>query len=304
MKRLIFAGLWFLQSAFAASATLQVRSLTCEHAAAPLGIETAQPRFSWKLDSSENGQAQTAYQILAADAPEQLTADKGTLWDSGWVVSPSCRLISYAGSPLASLQNCWWKVRVKDRDGKISNWSAPARFATGLLAGEVPAGKWIANSAADFKTGTSWFRKTVPLKTPPRQALVLLASRGYHEFYVNGKKVDNRAMAPNASVMRKRTLYVVYDIAPLLKDGENTLAVWIAPPSTIVPRVDPEFLLQAKVDGQVLISDASWKTKISSVSRYYSDIPKPFFGGEKCVETDELRTWSDGSVDVAAWAML
>ena len=307
MKKLVFTGLCFLQSVLAASAALQIRSLTCEHVAAPLGIETAQPRFSWKLDSGENGQFQTAYQIVAADSPEQLTGDKGNLWDSGWVVSPSCRLISYAGSPLISLQNCWWKVRVKDRSGKISDWSSPTHFATGLLAGEVPAGQWISNPSADFKTGTSWFRKTVQLKTAPRQALVLLASRGYHEFYVNGKKVGDRALAPNASMMEKRTLYVVYDIASLLQEGENTLAVWISPGRVATGRVDPTFLLCGKIDGQAVTSDATWKTKTANLVRYYSTNPnnpkeKPGKGGEQWDDRAFISDWNTAGFNDSSWA--
>ncbi len=307
MKQLFFAGLCFLQAAFAASAALQVRSLTCEHVAAPLGIETAQPRFSWKLDSSENGQFQTAYEILAADSPEQLAGDKGNLWGSGWVVSPSCRLVSYAGSPLISLQNCWWKVRVKDRAGKISDWSAPARFATGLLAGESPAGQWISNPSADFKTGTSWFRKTVQLKTAPRQALVMLASRGYHEFYVNGKKADDRALAPNASIMEKRTLYVVYDIASLLQEGENTLAVWISPGRVTIDRIEPTFLLYAKLGNQSVASDATWKTKTANLVRYYSTNPnnpkdKPRHGGEQWDDRTFIPDWNKVGFNDSLWS--
>jgi hypothetical protein len=65
-----------------------------------------------------------------------------------------------------------------------------------LLGGKVPAGEWIFDAGADPKTGVSWFRKSFRLESVPKQALVLLASRGYHEFYVNGKKGDDRGIEP------------------------------------------------------------------------------------------------------------
>ncbi|MCF7817918.1 MAG: glycoside hydrolase family 78 protein [Kiritimatiellales bacterium] len=285
-------------------AGLNIRGLSCEHVAQPMGIETAQPRFSWKLDADENGQAQTAYQILAASSPELLAGNKGDLWDSGWIARADSQMVPYAGTPLRSLQNVWWKVRVKDCSGKISDWSVPARFATGLLSGEAPAGKWISNSAADFKTGTSWFRKTVSLKKAPDQALVLLASRGYHELYVNGNKADDRALAPNASIMEKRTLYVVYDIAPLLQAGENTLAVWISPGRVAATKVEPAFLLYGKIDGQSVASDATWKTKPANVVRYFSDSPKEKarYGGEQQDDREAVPDWNKNGFNDSSWA--
>ncbi|MFA6173974.1 MAG: alpha-L-rhamnosidase N-terminal domain-containing protein [Kiritimatiellales bacterium] len=311
MKNLVFTGLLFClaNSSSTASAALQVRGLSCEHVAVPFGVETAQPRFSWKLESAENGQAQTAYQILVDGSPEQLAENTGNLWDSGWVDGASGQLISYAGSPLVSLQSCWWKVRVKDGAGKISDWSAPARFATGLLAGEVPAGQWILNSSANSKTGTSWFRKSVPLETAPKQALVLLASRGYHEFYVNGKRADDRALAPNASIIgmgatAKRILYVVYDIAPLLQAGENTLAVWISP-GRVGSNTNhaPAFLLSGKINRQAVVSDTSWKTKTANLARYYPIIgnEKPLFGGEQWDDRAFVPDWNKNGYDDSSW---
>jgi len=294
--------LWSV-SILPAAAQLQVRGLTCEHVAEPSGIETAQPRFSWKLDSNKNGQLQTAYQILVADSSKQLTNNAGNLWDSGWVNGAQSQLIPYAGSTLASLQNCWWKVRVKDRSGVVSDWSAPAHFATGLLTDSVPAGQWISDSPADPKTGTSWFRKSVQLSAVPGQALVLLASRGYHEFYVNGKKVGDRALAPNASIMEKRTLYVVYDIAPLLQAGKNTLGVWISPGRIAARRVDPAFLLYGKIGDQPIVSDASWKTKTSNLVRCYLTVPKdaPGHGGEQWDDAAFIPDWNQNGYDDASW---
>ncbi|GAG89429.1 unnamed protein product, partial [marine sediment metagenome] len=52
--------------------------LKCEYAVNPLGVDVAQPRFSWILESSERGQIQSAYRILVTSNKQNLklgTAD-------------------------------------------------------------------------------------------------------------------------------------------------------------------------------------------------------------------------------------
>ena len=45
---------------------IRVVRLRCEYLADPMGIETASPRLSWVLESSERAQRQSGYQILVA----------------------------------------------------------------------------------------------------------------------------------------------------------------------------------------------------------------------------------------------
>lgn len=54
---------------------LKVERLRCEYLVNPLGVDSAQPRLSWTLDSKERGQVQTAYQILVASSPDALRKD-------------------------------------------------------------------------------------------------------------------------------------------------------------------------------------------------------------------------------------
>src|SRR3989442_8343258 len=116
------AALSSLTLATAALAGLRVERLRCEHLENPLGIDAAQPRLSWILDSTGRGQKQTAYQILVASSAENLKADRGDLWDSGKVPSDQTAFIIYGGQPLASRQEYFWKVRAWDKDGKPSAW--------------------------------------------------------------------------------------------------------------------------------------------------------------------------------------
>lgn len=57
-------------------------SLRTEQMVDPMGLDTAVPRMSWRLESSQRNVMQTAYRILVASSPELLAQDKGDLWDS------------------------------------------------------------------------------------------------------------------------------------------------------------------------------------------------------------------------------
>ena len=65
---------WVFFCALAASAEppLSVTNLRCEYKTNPIGIDIAEPRFSWELVSSQRGTLQTAYQIRVALSEAQL----------------------------------------------------------------------------------------------------------------------------------------------------------------------------------------------------------------------------------------
>jgi alpha-L-rhamnosidase len=123
----------------------------------------------------ERGQRQTAYQILVASSRENLDKDIGDLWDTGKVNSDET-LVVYAGKPLRSEMECWWKVRVWDKDGNPSEWSEPARWTMGLLEPSDWKGKWIGyDEPAPWEerllhfTGCRWIWTTEGT-TPPTSA--------------------------------------------------------------------------------------------------------------------------------------
>jgi alpha-L-rhamnosidase len=134
----------FLGMAWPCWAGLTVDKPRCEYQVDPLGIDVARPRLSWTLRSGERGQGQSAYQVLVASSPDGLARDQGDLWDSGRVASDQTIHVEYAGKPLGSRRQCFWKVRAWDNGGQASAWSQPARWTMGLLAPGDWGAKWIA----------------------------------------------------------------------------------------------------------------------------------------------------------------
>ncbi|VGO13279.1 hypothetical protein PDESU_01835 [Pontiella desulfatans] len=122
---------------------VQVADLRCEYAVDPLGVDVAHPGLGWRIESDGMGQKQTAYQIVVASSLEKLKGDEGDLWDSGKVSSGQTLHIPYSGSELQSGMECHWKVRVWDKDGSQSEWSAPSKWVMGMLNPGDWTAKWI-----------------------------------------------------------------------------------------------------------------------------------------------------------------
>lgn len=138
-------------------ARTKIAGLRCEHYVDPVGVDARRPRFDWILESTTRGQRQTAYRVLVATDRRALDADRGDLWDSGKVASDQSVAVRYAGLPLKSGQQCFWKVIAWDKDGNPTAWSEPAVFITGKLGPEDWQGQWIGAN--------------IQRETPPRTVL-------------------------------------------------------------------------------------------------------------------------------------
>ncbi|PWM98771.1 MAG: hypothetical protein DBX37_06040, partial [Massilioclostridium sp.] len=105
----------------------------------PMGIDTSNPVFSWKMDSTITGQKQTAYQILVAKDKDL----KESVWDSEKQETSQSVGIQYAGEPLENSTTYYWQVTVWDKDGK-SIASDVATFEVGLMGEDAWDGsRWI-----------------------------------------------------------------------------------------------------------------------------------------------------------------
>jgi len=110
----------------------------------PIGLDTATPRFTWRVEDTRTGARQMAYEVQAAGSAEAAAAGTADRWDSGVVASDRSHLVTYGGQPLGSRARVWWRVRTWDELGRASPWSKPARFEVALLAASDWQAKWIA----------------------------------------------------------------------------------------------------------------------------------------------------------------
>ncbi|MCP4174041.1 MAG: hypothetical protein GY758_25090, partial [Fuerstiella sp.] len=236
---------------------LTATDLCCEHLVDPLGIDDLQPRLSWKLsatDEPQRGQSQSGYHVLVARSRSLLQQNQGDLWDSGRVTSDKSHLVAYAGKPLASRMECWWKVRVWNERGIPSEWSESAHWSMGLLTPtawqnakwigldqaddpgteitDIKAASWLwypeGNAAFDAPVETRYFRRAIVVPTDRRitRALGFCAGDDSVAMYVNGALIGIGNGHPNL---------VGADLTGNIKPGINQLAAAITNGNADVP---------------------------------------------------------------------
>jgi alpha-L-rhamnosidase len=171
----------------------------------PIGVDSPAPDLSWELRARVSGMhdlRQTSYQILVASSADELAKNHGGLWDSGRVQSSQRLYITYGGLPLASYEDCYWKVRVWDEAGNASGWSASARWTMAILHPEEWRAHWIAAEPdgplqpqarehqvqwTDSAQPLPIFRKEFRVTGPVKSAVVVVSGLGQYELHLNGE---------------------------------------------------------------------------------------------------------------------
>ena len=206
--------------------TFYLSELKCENLINPLGIDNVTPHFSWKLKGDGWKGGQTYYEIQVASDSILLAQDKADLWNTGKLKSDVSVMVPYRGKTLTSRSLCYWRGRVWGAKKQISSWSPVARFGVGILNKSQMQGEYIGASAEGGKICAPILRKKVKL-TQRETSFLHVNTLGYHEIYVNGKKVGEDVLTPAVSHLSKRSLIVTYDITPYLREGENDLLIWL-----------------------------------------------------------------------------
>ena len=305
MKRsiilLIIAAVASLQTAVAGKLQAPV-NLRCNSLSEPLAIDTTSPLFSWQTPCAHNGQRQTAYEIEVASDSLMLVRGKADLWKSGKVLSSEQLHVAYGGSKLAERNLCYWRVRVWDEAGKRSPWSRPTRFAVGILKGL--SGEYLGLNTTNAICLKKVLTNVDTDRSPFPATFAHINSLGYHELFVNGKKVGDEVMQPAVSQLQKRSLIVTYDITPYLKKGDNVVEIWAArgwyTPSIL--KVEHEgALVKAEISQQspsgwrrLTQTDSSWQAAASGYS-YTGNWYPLRFGGERIDNTVTLQ-WTPANI--------
>jgi len=271
---------------------LSPAALRVDELVTPLGIDDAQPRFSWQLRDNRQGARQTAYRLLVASRPELLTAGKADVWDSGRTVSGQSVAVRYAGPAIAPSTRYFWKVLVWDQDNEPAPESPVSWWESGLLKQEWHA-QWIGYETAEEHavrySGAKWitspetgaalpqgteqriaYRAHVDMVKPLRHATLFVAAEDTASAWINGKQVMEHAPLPAWKQFPWRKS-VTEDVTAALKPGSNALTVesthYIVSPSGNPVSSNPP--LQATLvvefsDGsmQSWVSGSDWKTSL------------------------------------------
>ncbi len=242
-------------------------NLKTEYLVNPMGIDIQNPRLMWNC---EGGIKQTAFRIIAK-------SDRKIVWDSGKVLSSSM----HADYPLtlASRGRIEWSVTLWDENDLDGEPSETAFFETGLLSASDFTAKWISGKYRVNKKKrypVDCFKKQFAAQNVAKARLYITAC-GLYEAKINGQRVGNFVLAPGHTDYTKRIQLQTYDVAKLLRNGENDITVELADGwyrgSCGAWGLKNQYGTQTKLYAQLEITDKSGKVTI--------------------VGTDKTWAWSD-----------
>ena len=184
----------------------------------PIGIDLKNVTFSWEVREARGTRQACSEFLLAEDEGfSQILFDSGETLLSPAAYTPDLSRILEKG------KTYYIQVSVTDETGDTAK--AQAHFEGGK-AGAF-AGNWITSPmTAEIHPV---FRKKFTLtgEEAAQRARLYICGLGLYEAYLNGEKIGNQFLTPYFTDYRYRVQYQTYDIAPLLKEGENVLDVWL-----------------------------------------------------------------------------
>ena len=291
--------------------TLRVEALRTEYQQNPIGLDVRVPRLSWRIQTERRGTMQRAYQLRVATDSTSLA--RGLLWDSGKIASESSIFRPYGGPPARSATRYYWQVRVWDDAGRMSPWSAPGFWETGLLDRADWRAQWI---TPDLSEDTSRanpspiLRREFTLAPGVASARLYVTSLGLNIVELNGQRASDILFRPGWTSYDKRLQYDTYDVGALVHPGANAIGVtlgdgWYRGHIGFADKRNNYgkrlgLLAQLVVrygDGhtQVVSTDESWKASTGPIAM--SDI----YDGEVYDARLEKSGWSRAGYDDRSW---
>ena len=258
------------------AAPMEITAPTVEYARRPLGVDEPRPRFSWPMAAGEPGLRQSAYQLRVATSVSALA--RPDVWDSGRVASEESVLVPYEGPGLRPRTRYFWTVRVWDAEGRVSRWSEPEWWETGLMDAGQWAARWISapaelTDAPSFEGGhwiwfpegdpassapaeTRWFRRTADLPGDITSATLVITADNACSVSVNGREVARTDLATDNEDWKRPA---VVDVLGQVASGNNVLAVE-AVNGTVGPAGLLAVLVVRTASGERrIVTDAAWK---------------------------------------------
>lgn len=285
-------------------------NLCCDHLPSPIGIDTPQPRLSWRMNDVRNGARQTAYRLIVGTDSTDVLTGKGNVWDTH-KVSSDAMLVMYDGVGLAPFTRYYWKVNIWDQDD-VQVSSPVSAFETGMMEQRNWQGAWISDKNDIHYQPAPYFRKAFKANKTVKSARAYVAVGGLYELYVNGEKIGNHRLDPMYTRFDRRTLYVTYDVTAQLREGDNAIGVllgngWYNHQSMAVwdfhraPwRNRPTFCLDLRItysDGSVetVGTGLDWKTASGPV------IFNSIYTAEHYDQRLEQHGWNEPLFDDSKW---
>ncbi|MFS2224802.1 family 78 glycoside hydrolase catalytic domain [Pantoea sp. B65] len=312
---------------------LAVGSLQCEYMTNPLGLDISSPRLNWKIESSLYAVLQTAYQLVVFITEGK---DERWLYDSGKVLSSQSICVELYNTSFVSKKRYYWKIKVWDNQGHVSDWSEPAFFEFAFLSKDCWSAKWIEpvqrpsqpdlishieemfesvhkHDTKDYSSlnPCQFIRKEFLVDKTITRARLYATAHAIYDVEINGRKVSYSQFSPGATAYDNYLEYQTYDITDCLEVGRsNAIGIILADgwyagriggPGTNMNYGDKlGLLLQMEIeyqDGTQQVIYSDESFKSTTGPFLYSDI----FIGEMYDARMEINDWSRAGFDDKNW---
>ena len=293
----------------------------------PQALATAQPRFSWQYETTENNVVQQNYRIIVATTKENAQKGIGDLWDSGVTASNQMLYIPYEGKTLQSRDKAYWKViATVTAEGKKTKVESEVKsFEISLLNQDDWQAKWIGHEFDDdvlvghTRLAARYLRKEFSLQNEVSEARLYVSGMGVYNAYLNGQEVaPEELLKPTLSWYSKRVYFNTYDVTEMLNSGDNAIGVILEGGRYTTVRYNaknpnwddsenvfgfgtPQLLLQLELtykDGrkELIVSNETWKITNQGPIRFANE-----YDGETYDENLDLGDWNKPDYDDSAW---
>lgn len=285
---------------------MKITDLKLQNLENPIGIQTINPVFSWKLYSEKKGSAQRAYRIVASSSEENLLNEVYDKWDTGKVLSSKNYGIVYEGERMSSTERIYWSVMVWDNHDLQTLFAEPAYFEMGLLSETDWIGKWITKGTEEVLypllgiVEEETEHNNAPILSKEfkvdqrkeiKSARLYISGLGLFEVHVNGVTLaEDTFFNPGESDVRDTVYYCTYDITDYLNQESdlNAIAVLLGNGQYTNYRMHKQFGRYYKTDDAR--SEAEVKGMFGDVKCLAQIIVAYTDGTQHIIGTDE--TWS------------
>ncbi len=283
-------------------------SVRVEHLRDALGIGTASPRLSWRVETRAQNWRQHAYEIAAVGA------DGVARGQTGRVESDQSVLVAWPFAPLDSREHVSVRVRVWGSDDDASTWSEPVAIEAGLLAPDAWSARFVTPAWEEDPTQVHpapFLRRAFTLKPGIQSARLYVTALGLYEAQLNGSVVGDHVLAPGWTVYDERLRYQTFDVTGLVVAGPNALGAILGDGwyrgrlgfgggHSNVYGERLALLAQLEVtyaDGsrETIVTDEGWRATNGPIRE------SGLYDGETYDARLELPGWSAPGYDDAAW---
>ena len=188
-------------------------------------------RYELAINDQEVKKDTGLWQLDLIDVTRNLTDGKNVLAVTafgeekpGGVIG-QLRVDFESGDPLVVSTGAAFKSSDEEKPQWRTSGFDDSTWAAAKENGKLGDGPWGELRVQPVPQAAPLLRTAFELDKPIKQARAYICGLGYHELYLNGRKVGDHVLDPTFTNYDRRVLYVTHDVTELLKQGKNAAGV-------------------------------------------------------------------------------